>query len=210
MLHKQMELYVAELVKTITKEPTESGTILEMFKEEKEYAETHNLLPSEFKSKLSVKDSGSRFLDAYIERGDKETESFIGNESPDFLNEPLAYFKQHKNEFLYLESKWFEVIGVDAISLEADDVFGTYDVMLGLKLQKKVDKVLKNCLNALVQGDGASYDVLFNGEDGLWNVNFALNNVDGFTEEMSIRDAYELIYSLLFTLVEKVEEEIKG
>ena len=88
----------------------------------------------------------ANFSNAYIERCSKETETMIANESSSFLNKPIIYLKEHKNEFIYVESALFDDIGVEGISLEADDVFGTYDVMLGLKLQKKFDRVLREYL----------------------------------------------------------------
>lgn len=145
------------------------------------------------------------FSDAYIERCDKETENMIKNETGAFLSQPLAYLKKNKQEFIYLESKLFEEIGVEAVSLEVDDVFGTYDVMLGLKLQKKFDKLLKEHLNANLNGDEAKFDLMFSQEDGLWNLNFALNYVEGFKEDMTLIEAFTMIHQFLFSIVEAVK-----
>lgn len=150
--------------------------------------------------------SNQQFLeDAYIERCDKETEELIAKETDSFLSQPLDHLKKHKKEFLFLESKQFEAIHVDAVSLEVDDVFGTYDVMLGLKLQKKFGNVLKEELNQNLKGSEAKFDLLFSNEDGLWDLNFALNYVNGFREDLSIGEAFELIHQFLVKLVEKVK-----
>nr|WP_304219992.1 hypothetical protein [Fredinandcohnia onubensis] len=37
-------------------------------------------------------------------------------------------------------------------------------------------------------------------------MNFALNYVNGFKEEMTLEEAYRLIYRFLFKLVERTEE----
>ncbi|WP_342430920.1 branched-chain amino acid aminotransferase [Neobacillus sp. FSL H8-0543] len=148
--------------------------------------------------------SSIQFADAYIERCSKETETMIANETAAFLTQPLVYLKEHKNEFIYLESNSLEQIRVDAVSLEADDVFGTYDVMLGLKLQKKFEKVLKEKLDSSLLGDGAKFDLIFSQDDGLWNLNFALDYVSGFQENMSLGEAFQLIYQFLSQLVEAV------
>ena len=50
------------------------------------------------------------FQDAYVERCDKETENVIAVEDPNFFNEKISYFKEHKNEYMYLESEHFEAI----------------------------------------------------------------------------------------------------
>ncbi|MFF2445690.1 branched-chain amino acid aminotransferase [Neobacillus sp. NPDC058068] len=194
MLKDQIKQYISE----------QNSDAFAMFKEEKDYVEKNKLVEN---SQIDVKDPNARFVDAYIERCDKESENMIKNENSSFLSEPLVYLKKHKNEFIYLESNWFELIGVEAVSLEADDVFGTYDVMLGLKLQKKFEKTLKEHLNSHLQGGEAKFDLMFSHDDGLWNLNFALNYVDGFTEEITIGEALLLIYRFLFKLVEAAEEK---
>lgn len=175
-----------------------------IFEEEKQYMEKQQIKLTN----VVIEDSGSRFADAYIERCDKETENTVKSESSSFLAQPIEYLNKHKQEFVYLESKWFELIGVDAVSLEADDVFGTYDVMLGLRLQKKYEKILKNQLNQSLHGDDAKFDLMFSQEDGLWDLNFALNYVEGFQENMSFAEAYQIIYRFLFQLVEAAEEQL--
>jgi hypothetical protein len=148
----------------------------------------------------------SNFTDAYIERCSKETETMIANESSNFLNQPITYLKEHKNEFIYVESKLFEEIGIEGVSVEVDDVFGTYDVMLGLKLQKKFEKLLKEQLNHSLHGDEAKFDLVFSHDDGLWDLNFALNYVNGYTENISIHEALQLIHQFLTTLVHTVKQ----
>ena len=147
----------------------------------------------------------SSFTDAYIERCSKDTETMIANESSTFLNQPITYLKEHKNEFIYVESTLFEQIGVEGVSLEVDDVFGTYDVMLGLKLQKKFEKMLKEQLNNSLNGEEAKFDLMFSHDDGLWDLNFALNYVEGYKEDLSLNEAIQLIHQFLSQLVETVK-----
>lgn len=175
-----------------------------VFELEKEYIEKH---PVGTENILFDENGANRFKNAYIERCDKETEELIAQENVLFLNEPVQYLKKHKNEFLYVESEWFELVNVDAVALEADDVFGTYDVMLGLKLQKKFQKTVKNYCNQQLQGSDPMFDLLFNQEEGLWNLNFALNYVPEFKEDLSIGEAFSLIYQFLFHLQVNVEEQ---
>jgi hypothetical protein len=200
MLKDQIIQYITE------QQNNPNGKSITIFKEEKEYAEKNQLAED---LQLSEKDASVRFADAYIERCDKESENMIKNESSSFLNQKLDYLKKHKNEFIYLESNWFDLIGVEAVSVEADDVFGTYDVMLGLKLQKKFEKTLRENLNSQLHGDEAKFDLMFSLEDGLWNLNFPLNYVEGFHDEVTVGEAFQLIYRFLFQLVEAVEGERK-
>ncbi|ULT54729.1 branched-chain amino acid aminotransferase [Neobacillus drentensis] len=197
MLKEKIKQYIAEN----DRQSTEGGVVL--FKEEIEYAEQNQLTGE---GEWVEKDANTRFADAYIERCDKESENMLKNETSAFLSEPLHYLKKHKNEFIYLESKWFDFVNVDAISLEVDDVFGTFDVMLGLKVQKKYDKQLREYLNAHLNGEDAKFDLMFTLDDGLWNLNFVLNYVEGFDEEMTMGEAFQLIYHFLFKLVEAVEK----
>lgn len=148
------------------------------------------------------------FDDAYIERIDKETEEVLAKETKEFLKQPIEYFKKHKNEFLFVESEEFNKVRSDAVSFEVDDAFGTYDVMLGLKLQKKYGAAIKEQLRKqleLNEMEDAPFDLMFNGDDGLWDFNFTLNQVPGFSEEMTVGDAYALIFSFLLGLVEAVQ-----
>ncbi|MEH7746097.1 branched-chain amino acid aminotransferase, partial [Neobacillus drentensis] len=70
-------------------------------------------------------------------------------------------------------------------------------------------KTLKENLNSLLNGDEAKFDLMFSQDDGLWNLNFALNYVEEFREELTIGEAFQLIYRFLFQLVEAVEGERK-
>lgn len=191
MLKKQVEQYIS----------SQKG-IVELHTQEKEYAERQGLLHG---VQAKVLEPDSRFADAYIERGNKETEEFLGEESSEFLNKAIRYFDERKDEFMYLESRWFELIGVDAVSLEKDDVFGTYDVMLGLKFQKKYESVIKQYLQENLHGEGSRYDLMFDPNEGVWSLNFALNGLDGYNEDLSVGKAYRLIYGFLFGLAESVE-----
>lgn len=190
-----MEIYISKAL---------SENKVELFKEEKEYAERHHLT-NDFT--IVEKENNTRFTDAYIERSNKENEELISEESAAFLSQPLEYLKINKSEFLYIESSWFELIGVETLSLEVDDVFGTYNALFGLKFQKKMGNVLKAYLNNELQGEIGTYSLMFNQGDGLWDVNFSLNSVEGFKEEMSLGDALSLIYHFLFILVETIEED---
>lgn len=194
MLRKQIEKLLGEA----------SSPQIELPKVEKDYVEKHTLV--EGNMTIIEKGENGRFVDAYIERTNKETEELIAEETADFLKQPMEYLKKNIHEFVYMESKWFDLIGVDAISLEVDDLFGSYEALLGLKLQKKFDKVIREYLQTQLCGDAAKFALLFNSEDGLWNVNISLNDINGFKEDLSIGEAYSLINQFLFKLVETVEE----
>jgi hypothetical protein len=191
MLRKRLQKYIEE-----SKGP------VSLFPQEKEYAVKHGLLDAQ---DISTPESDSRYKDAYIERCNKVTEELIKNEPVTFLDQPISYLKEHINEFIFLESVWFEVIGVDAVSLEVDDVFGTYDAMLGLKLQKKYRSQIEQYLEEALQGE-SSYDLLFNGEDGLWDLNFTLNDHTDFHDDLPMLTVYELVYAFLFDLLKNVDE----
>lgn len=196
MLKKQMESYISK---------NSTGNTIELYTEEKAYATKHQLLADDIT--IIEKENTSRFTDAYIEISHKETEELLKEETAEFLSQPLGYLKTNKNEFLYLESSSFDLIGVEALSLEIDDVFGTYNAMLGLKFQKKMGDALKMYLQKELNGDIGTFSLMFNQGDGLWDVNFALNAVDGFKEDMTLDEAFNLIYHFLFKLNEIIEEE---
>ncbi|MGG0412242.1 branched-chain amino acid aminotransferase [Peribacillus simplex] len=197
MLKKQMETYISKTV---------FENKVELYKEEKDYLEKHKLIADDII--IVEKENASRFTDAYMERSNKESEELISEENSAFLSQPIEYLKNNKDEFLYFESQWFELIGVEALSLEVDDVFGTYNAMFGLKFQKKMGEVLKTYLTKELQEGIGSFSLMFNQGDGLWDVNLALDNVEGFREDMSLDEAFNLIYHFLFILVQTIEEDM--
>lgn len=172
--------------------------------EAKEYAEKHQLIPAGIE--VIEKTGDSRFADAYLERCEKATVALVLVETPQFLAEKVNHLKRHDGEFLYVESKLFDILGVDAISLELDDVFGTYTAMFGLKLQKKYEAAIKEYLDRHLTGEEGKYSVAFSSKDGLWDMNFALNYADGFKADMTLLEAYNLIYTFIFSMIEAIED----
>lgn len=149
--------------------------------------------------------NGLDFTNIYIERGDKETENFLSEEGNSFLQKKVSYLMANKEEFIYIESNSFNGLGVEGLCLEVDDVFGTYQAMLGFKLPKKLENSLKDYLNSHLTGDEAKYSLLFDHNEGLWNMNFTLNYVQGFSEEDSIGEALIVIYDFLTHLKQEVK-----
>lgn len=191
MLKKQFEHYVT----TYT-----NGQNIPLFDVEHEYVEKHQLLPSG----LNVVKKELPFH--LIERCDKETEDVIRAEESGFLDTSISYLEQHQNEFVYVESDAFELIRVDAMAVELDEVFETNTALFGLRLPKKFGAAIHSYMDAHLHGHDAKCSVLFSGEDGLWDVNFALDAMEGFTEELSFKQVYDLIYRFVFKLVEAMEE----
>ncbi|MFJ7936216.1 branched-chain amino acid aminotransferase [Sporosarcina sp. NPDC096371] len=190
MLKKQMEQYIADNTR---------ANNIELFDIEKEFAEKHQLLPK------GVTATEKMFYANVLERCDKETEELMGSEARGYLKEAVSYLKTHPAEFVYAESNIFEVVRIDAVALEFDDVFQTYTALFGLKLQKKFGTDIKTYLDNNLHGDSAKYSVMFSGEDGLWDVNFALDYVEGFNEVQSFEEVYSMIYRFVFNMLEAID-----
>jgi hypothetical protein len=152
-------------------------------------------------------DNNERLLeDIYIERCNKETEEMIAEETAEFLQQPVTYLKNNKNEFIYYEAASLEEVKVDAISMELDDVFGVYNALLGLKVQKKHEETIKSYLEKTLESDDpAKFGIMFNHDDGLWDMNIAINYLSGFKQDLTIEGALNLISSLLKNLVEQIK-----
>lgn len=146
------------------------------------------------------------FMDAYVELCNKETEELIAEETEQFLQQSISYLKSHLSEFIYIESDHFSKLGTDSVCLEVDDVFGTYEVMLGLKLQKKYENEINTYLTNVLKED-AKFSLLFSQADGLWDFNLALESIEGFREEMNIREVCQLIIHLMNSLIEVVKDK---
>lgn len=174
-----------------------------LLSEEIEYVKIQQLVAE---GELVTGNDTDRFQQAYIEVCDKETEESIERENFAFLKEQLGYLKEHQDRFIYIESDWFELVGADSVSLEVDDLFGRYNVMLGLKVQKKHEKALRNFLEQQLHGSESKFGMLFSQQDGLWDINFTLDYVTGFNDDQSLDEAFRLIYHFLFMLAETIED----
>lgn len=199
MLQKTIKTYIES---QINHHPQNQS--IGIYKQEKEYAEAHGLVPEQIK--LVEEQAQSRFKDAYIERVDKETEELISAESStDFLQEKVKFLKTNQKEFVYLESDWFDIIKIDGLTLEHDDVFGTYKGLLGLKQKKAVGSSIRKWFSEKANGETTKFQLLFNDKDGLWDVNFDCDLIEGFHEELTLNTAFEMIYGFLFELVKDLE-----
>jgi hypothetical protein len=185
----------------IKKKNEEDGRVA-LFNIEEEYASTHGLL----ESGIVNEDIRARFQEAVIERCYKESDETVKKESASFLENTLSFLKSHKDEFLFLDAEWFDTIGIDGLSIEIDDVFGHYEAMFGLKLQKKFRSEMEIYLEQTLQGN-KGYNLLFNGDDGLWDINIAINDLPSFSEDLTLKDVIIIIYVYLFEMIEKVTEK---
>lgn len=180
----------------IAKLVAEDGTV-SLFPIDREYAVKQGLI----NENTEVENKEWSF--PVIERCLKETEEMIKEESDSFIKEPVSYFYKNAGEFLYVESDAFEMISVDGMALEMDDVFRTFTVLFGLKVQKKWGAFLKDYLDENV--GMKTYSAMFSDKDGLWDVNIPLDQLDGFQKDMAIEDAIDLAYRFLFKLLEGIE-----
>ncbi|MFD1928505.1 branched-chain amino acid aminotransferase [Sporosarcina siberiensis] len=191
MLKKKLETYIMDNAVDHT---------IELPDVVKLYAEQHLLLPDN----IAVEVNDIRY--DVIELCNKETEEVIRTETAEFLNESMTYLKKNRDEFIFLESKSFELARIDAVALELDDVFETYTALFGLKVQKKFGPDFKQYLDEHLNGDGVKYSVSFSDADGLWDVNFALDYMKGFDEDISINKIVELMYSFVYNMIEALED----
>ena len=173
-----------------------------LFAEEMAYAQKQGLIED---GAASEGNSAERFKDAYIELSDKETEQVAVNGGADVLQQPVSYLKKNMNQFIYVESKWFELVDVDAVVLEVDDVFRNYQALLGLKLQKKYGERLNQLLQEKFGFAKTDYSLMFDGGEGIWNFNFSLESLKGFNEEQTIVETLTLVYRFLFDLAQETE-----
>ncbi|WP_409274663.1 branched-chain amino acid aminotransferase [Neobacillus sp. SCS-31] len=173
-----------------------------LFSEEIKYAVKQGLVEE---GTISERDPSERFKDAYIELSDKETEELVSKGGAELLQQPVSYFKKNINQFMYVESKWFDLVDVDAVVIEVDDVFRNYQALLGLKLQKKYGETLNQLLQRKFEFAKTDYSLMFDGGEGIWNFNFSLEALKAFNEEQTINETLNLVYQFLLAMAEEVE-----
>lgn len=182
MLKKQVLQYI------------EANTELQLFDFEQQYIETN-----------AINVEGKKMVDKaytmdFIERCSKETEEAIATETAEFLATPIQYLKENQGEFVYAESASFDLICIDAIALEFDEAFNLYTALFGLKLQKKHSEAIRGFLKANVKSKLGSSSASFAGQEGIWELNVALDCIEGFREDMTLQEIYTLLYRFVFDL----------
>ena len=150
-------------------------------------------------------DSSLKIKNVYIERCNKESEELLATENDSFMEEKITYFKNNIDEFMYIEWDEFEKIGIDNVCLEMDSVFRTYDVMLGIKKQKKREKDIRAFLTNHLEERENGYQLIFNANEGIWELNFSLDSLAIFDEDWTIHQAYSVIYHFLLELLQALE-----
>lgn len=139
-----------------------------------------------------------------LERCHKETEQTLAIEPASFLQQPISYLKEKQEEFLFMEANEFAPMKIDAVVLEFDETFKVYTALFGLQLQKKYSEQLKVYLRDHLKGMLGSSSAMFNGAEGLWEVNIALDAIEGFTGEETIEQSVQLLVQFMEQLLKEV------
>ncbi|MGD7024226.1 branched-chain amino acid aminotransferase [Rossellomorea vietnamensis] len=196
MLSKSLKSYIEEEM---------HDNKIALFSDERIFASETGILSEEIT--VETLDDAVRFHDSLIERVNKETEELIQTEeTPQFLETPVNFVKRNLNEFLFIDSKWFEIIRIDGLTLEVDDVFGHYSVLTGLKVQKKMVNDLKATLSEKLHGED-KVQLMWNDKDGLFDLNLSIDKLEGFNENESLGKNLQLIYHFLFTVLKELESK---
>ncbi|MEK4230551.1 protoporphyrinogen oxidase [Solibacillus sp. FSL H8-0538] len=188
MLKKRMQVYISE-----------QGEELALFEVEKAYAKKHNLLPQ------GVIAGRKHFQFEVLERCDKESEELIAEEEATFLATPIHYLKAHQNEFIYAATEELDRVRVDAFALEFDEEFEAYTALFAVQLQKKHKTDIQAHLLSSLDIERAKCSVAFNAQESLWEMNIALEAMDDFNDQLTLEQVYEILYTFVFRLIEKVE-----
>ena len=142
-----------------------------------------------------------------VERCHKETEETLAVEQAAFLQQPITYFKKEIEQFLYIGANEFETVKMDAVVIEFDEMFKVHTALFGLAIQKKYSQGLKTYLRDNLKGMLGSSSAMFNGDEGLWEVNIAFEAMEGFTGEETIEQAIEKLIAFVSTMLKDVVGE---
>lgn len=168
--------------------------IVENLNKEVEFLQTKGVFEVE-KEYISVeKEAQNRFDDVYLEISNKETDELVKEGNASLLNEKIESLLQNKENYLYVESKNFEMIRMESLVLEIDDIFDTYEAIFGLYAPKKAINQLKDYFK------NEKFGMMFNDKDGLWEINVALDTVEGFKTDLPLEEILTLVYEYIFQL----------
>ena len=81
-----------------------------------------------------------------------------------------------------------------------------YTALFGLKLQKKHSEAIRSYLKEHVKSALGSSSAAFSGQEGLWELNIAVDCIEGFNDQLSIEEVCELLYEFVAQLIKTVEK----
>lgn len=167
---------------------------------ERKYAEEQGLLEE------STDVLTATFQSSVVERCIKETEEPVAGTDAAFYTQPISYLKEHEEEFVYVEANRFDVVGIDAVALEFDRLYGSYTALFGFQMQKKYGDAIKSYLDENLQETAVPYSISFSGQDGLWEMNINVGAIPGFNDTQSFEQVISAFYEFMFRLLESVEQ----
>lgn len=191
MITKWMKNYIAE---------HESQEGLPLNPQQKDFLEKKELLSPE----LHILEAPA-ILPAYS-LSDKETDE--PKETPANIgNFEVSFVKTQPDSYLFAEDPSFTTIGIDGVVIEMDDVFETVTALFGLQVQKKHGEWLKKYIDAQLGTAPGTRSLMFSADDGLWDVNLALDYLDGFSEKNTFDETLALVYKFVFQMLVALEDE---
>lgn len=142
-----------------------------------------------------------------IEICNKETEEVISTENASFLTEKISRLKEKHEEFIYVESADYEAHKMDAVVFEYDEMFNVYSALFGLRLKKVYSSAMQTFFKENLTDMLGSSSAIFEANEGIWEINIALDAIEGFTGEETIEAANELIVGFIDQLVTTITAE---
>lgn len=139
-----------------------------------------------------------------LDRCNKETEEIIASAGDEFLTQPLSYVAANPIEYIYAESKTFTARKIDAVVVEFDDMFKIHTALFGLALPKKFSNPIKTYLRANLKPMLGSSSAMFNGQEGIWEINIAFDAMENFTGEETFNEAYDKLIAFVDAMLAEI------
>lgn len=139
-----------------------------------------------------------------LDRCNKETEEIIASADEKFLTQPLNYVAQHQIEYIYAEAKEFTDRKMDAVVIEFDDMFKVHSALFGLALQKKFSNPIKTYLRTNLTPMLGSSSAMFNGQEGIWEINIAFDAMKNYTGNETFAEAYTKLLQFVDHMLKEI------
>lgn len=139
-----------------------------------------------------------------FDRCNKETEEIIAAIDQSFLKQPIGYVEQNPIEYIYVEAKEFASRKIDAVVIEFDDMFKVKTALFGLTLQKKYSNPIKTYLRSHLTPMLGSSSAMFNGQEGLWEINIAFDAMESFEGSETMGEALEKLLAFVDDLLKEI------
>ena len=136
-------------------------------------------------------------MTTHFEVYSKETDELLHSFTQQDLEQPMTYFNDHLDHYLYVSKAEYQDYRIEGFVLETDDIFRFYNALIGIYIPKSKMETVKTELASIWNNPDFQYAFTYDANEGVAELNLPLNYLQGFDANSSIETTIEFVESIL-------------